>query len=253
MRLRRQKKLIKRAGLKSNLHPVNELLSIVADRKRSQGDRGRAAKHLHDIGDKRGINFLLKEFFSLEELTDIYTAALALEESEDIAAVGPLIRALHDKNPHRRHAAARALGWIGQSPRRAGRALTAMLADHSQPQPAREEAAESLAYLDYAPSVPVLAKVVTESDPRMRFWACFALGSIRVERCQNEIEATLLSLLSDEGEMPTFYSVRLEALGMLGLHFNHRELLQKELDRIDQDSSATKSERFWTGWVRPKN
>lgn len=253
MRLRRQKKLIKRAGLKSNLHPVTELLGIVSDRNRSQGERGRAAKHLHDIGDKRGINFLLKEFFSLEELTDIYTAALTLEESEDIAAVGPLIRALHDKNPHRRHAAARALGWIGQSKRRAGRALTAMLADHTQTQAAHEEAAESLAYLDYAPSVPVLAKVVTESDPRMRFWACFDLGSIRVERCQKEIETTLLSLLNDEGEMPTFYSVRLEALSMLRHFPAHDELIEKELDRIANDPSASESDRRWAKWEGPRN
>ncbi|MCX6613697.1 MAG: HEAT repeat domain-containing protein [Acidobacteria bacterium] len=253
MRLRRQKKLNKKAGLKSKLHPVIELLGIVADRKKFHGDRGDAARHLHSVGDKRGINFLLQEFFSLEEKTDLYTAALALEESEDIAAVGPLIRALHDKNPHRRHAAARALGWIRQAKRRAGRALTAMLADHTQPQAAREEAAESLAYLDYAPSVPVLAKVVTESDPRMRFWACFGLGSIRVERCQKEIEATLLSLLNDEGEMPTFYSVRLEALMLLADHFNYKERLLQEIERIDHDPSASESDRRWAEWYRPQN
>ena len=64
---------------------------------------------------------LLALFFEQTEKDDLYATALTLESLNDRRAVPPLIHALlEDGNPHRRHAAARALGWIRQraGPRR---------------------------------------------------------------------------------------------------------------------------------------
>ena len=79
---------------------------------------------------------------------------------------------------HRRHAAARALGWIRKAGGRAAKALIQALSDKTQPQPVREEAAESLAYLGYAGAIPALISVLDETDVRLRFWAVFALAAL---------------------------------------------------------------------------
>ena len=73
------------------------------------------------------------------------TTALTIEGLNDRRAIPQWIHALQeDTNPHRKHAAARALGWIRPSGRSTALALARCLVDTTQPQPARQEAAESL-------------------------------------------------------------------------------------------------------------
>lgn len=71
--------------------------------------------------DSPELKALLAAFFSLTGKDDLYATALQIEGLNDKRAVRPLIRALlEDENPHRRHAAARALGWIGEPRARRG-------------------------------------------------------------------------------------------------------------------------------------
>src|SRR6202023_668179 len=117
---------------------------------------------------------LLKQFFSQQEKIELWETALTLEQLGDVRSVTQLTRALHDPNDHRRHAAARALGWIRPAGSRAATALIDALTDVSQPIEVREEAAESLACHHSSRAIPPLISVLTEPDVRIRFWAVFA-------------------------------------------------------------------------------
>ena len=79
--------------------------------------------------------------------------------------------------------------------RQAGKALVRALLDKSQPQPVREEAAESLAYSNYPRAIPPLISVLDETDVRMRFWAVFALGGVG----QRQTYATVVAAGSGAG------------------------------------------------------
>src|SRR5438045_3001393 len=127
---------------------VGALRAIMLDRARFHSERAASAKLLDVAGDGEAVQALLRLFFEQTEKDDLYATALTLESLDDRRAVPPLIRALlEDSNPHRRHGAARALGWIYHPGRAAALALARCLVDPAQPQPAREEAAESLAYV----------------------------------------------------------------------------------------------------------
>jgi HEAT repeat protein len=140
--------------------------------------RGFAARVLA-IGDARGaVAALLDLFFVQTDKIELWETALTIEWFGDRGAVRPLAEALYDANPDRRHAAARALGWIPEAGSSVAKALIQALSDQSQARPVREEAAESLAYLHYAGVIPPLVSVLEEPDVRMRFWAVFALGKI---------------------------------------------------------------------------
>ena len=67
---------------------------------------------------------LLDLFFRQTEKDELRETAVAIERLGDRAAVGPLVKALHDPNPHRRHAAARALGWIPEAGPQAAKAFS---------------------------------------------------------------------------------------------------------------------------------
>jgi hypothetical protein len=158
---------------------------------------------LLEIGEKgRAVRELVGLFFRQEGKDELYMTALAMEELNDARAVPSLIRALlEDSNPHRRHAAARALALC--------------LADPGQPQAAREEEAESLAYVGNAETVEALIGALTDADVRIRFWVVFGLGG----SCRGEARAVraLEGVLGD-GETPpgNWWPVGREALAMLG-------------------------------------
>jgi HEAT repeat protein len=76
------------------------------------------------------------------------------------------------------------------------------LSDQSQPQPVREEAAESLAYSHYRPAIPVLIAVLDEGDVRMRFWAVFALGNIGQFTGDARVAPALERMLADDEAPP---------------------------------------------------
>jgi HEAT repeat protein len=148
------------------------------DPSRGHYDRAEIGRLLSVTGDSQAVDALLRLFFEQTEKDDLYVTALTLEGLDDRRAVQPLIQALlEDYNPHRRHAAARALGWIHRPGRTAALALARCLADPLQPQAAREEAAESLAYVGGRDTIEPLISVLHDSDVRIRFWAVFGLGS----------------------------------------------------------------------------
>jgi HEAT repeat protein len=120
---------------------------------------------------------LLSQFFSQEEKDELWETARTVERFGDVRCVGPLVNGLSDINLYRRQAVARALGWIPNSGTRAVNALIKALTDVSQPVAVREEAAESLAYLNSSRAIGPLISVLAEPDVRIRFWAVFALGA----------------------------------------------------------------------------
>ncbi len=156
-----------------------------------------------------------RSFLAQTEKIELWETALTIEHSGDQAAVPRLVSALNDRNPERRHAAARALGWIWPVGRRAARALVGTLLDKSQPQPVREEAAESLAYSHYKGAIDPLIAVLSEPDVRIRFWAVFAVGGQR-DPVDPRVIRALEGMLADEEVAPgNWWSVGREALAML--------------------------------------
>lgn len=208
-----------------------------------------------------GIDLLpnvLDRFFADEEENDIYTTALLIEELDDLRAVRPMVDALaSDPNPNRRKAAARALGWM-RTPRRrlAARALAQCLADPLQPQPAREESAESLAYVGGSASLPALIAALRDPDVRIRFWSVFGLGGSF--RGHPGARAALERVLDDPETPPgNWWSVGREALAMLGRGPHalpeHRNRMTDQLHRIRSDSNASPEDRRWADFFDQPN
>ena len=132
----------------SGIPLASALRRVALDTEAGWYVRGFAARILA-LSDARGtLASLLDLFFEQTDKIELWETALTIEHFGDRAAVRPLAEALYDANPDRRHAAARALGWIPKAGGRAAKALVRALSDQSQPQPVREEAAESLAYLN---------------------------------------------------------------------------------------------------------
>jgi HEAT repeat protein len=219
------------------------LRAIAVDCAAGWHARGISAELLAGVGDHSATAALLRQFHEQAGKDELWETALAIERSCDSRAVPPLIHALNDANPDRRRAAARALGWVHAAQRRASKALARALADRSQPQPVREEAAESLAYVRSRTAVPALIAASAEPDVRIRFWSCFALGSyLRDPR----VVAALEARLSDEEIAPGgWWAVKREALAMLA-----DDLLAAEIRRVDSDSSASAEDRRWAGAYR---
>jgi len=227
--------------------------------------RGLAAKMLSIAGDNCAAN-LMDLFFAQTEEIELWETGLTIEYFGSRAVVRRLTDALHDANPHRRHAAARALGWIPNDGRRAAKALVGVIADKSQPQPVREQAAESLASLGYAPAVPTLIDLLDELDVRMRFWAVFALGGIAQSRMfdhpwrradRRVVEALEKMLADNEAPPGNWWPVGKEALAMLAhLEPRYREELDPETQRVLRDPNFSPDDIRWAefyGVSKPKN
>lgn len=133
------------------------------------------------------------------------------------------------------------------------------LTDVSQPPDVREEAAESLAYLysihDSIRAIPALISVLADPDVRIRFWAVFALGSIRnrrtFRRADRSVVPALEAMLSDHAVPPgNWWSVGREALAMLGKldppENPYRDQLAQEIQRVIDDPEASQEDRRWT-------
>jgi HEAT repeat protein len=216
--------------------------------------RGFAARVLA-LADARGaVRSLLDLFFVQTDKIELWETALTIEHLGDRAAVRPLAEALYDSTPNRRHAAARALGWIPKAGRRAAKALVGALRDKSQPQPVREEAAESLAHLGYAGAIPALILVLDEPNVSLRFWAVFALGGIGQRQiyaqrgsADRRIVEALEKMLSDAEVAPgNWWSVGKEALAMLGqLEPRYRAELDSETERVLRDPKSSAEDRRW--------
>ena len=234
---------------RGGLSLAGALHALVVDPGRYQLERAAAGRLLSLVEDGAGVKVLLELFFEQAEKDELYTTALAIEELNDRRAVGPLIRALlDDDNPHRRHAAARALGWMSRPGRAAALALGACLADPRQPHAAREEAAESLAYVGIRETIAPLIAALGEADVRLRVWAVFGLGGRdwRDERVVRALESVL-----DDVEAPpgNWWPVGKEALAMLAKQRTSRVdysvRLKREIERILADANAADEDRRW--------
>jgi HEAT repeat protein len=250
MRGYQQNLAMKIAKLERQGFPLAEALRVVLlDPAESHFGRGAVGKLLSVSGDDQAVQALLKLFFEQTERVDLYNTALALEELDDRRAVPPLIHALlEDGNPHRRHAAARALGWIRRPGRAAAVALAQCVVDPAQPQPAREEAAESLAYVGTRETIDPLIDVLRDPDVRIRFWAVFGLGG-RGHRSARTVQA-LESMLGDREVPPgNWWSVGKEALAMLANMqppvADYEARLVAEAQRLLSDPNATVEDRRW--------
>jgi hypothetical protein len=242
---------------------VHAMRSIAADRGAGHLLRGLAGHLLLWAGDCDITNQLFTGFFAREEKDELWEIALVLEEIGDLRSVSRLIHALDDLNPHRRHAAARALGWIPDAGSRAARALSNTLTDTSQPREVREEAAESLAYLHWPQAIPSLVSALADPDVRIRFLAVFALGSIRNRRtyrhADRRVVPALKAMLTDREVAPgNWWSVGREALAMLGNldppEADFREQLDREIERVIGDADASAEDRRWAeeyGFTKP--
>jgi HEAT repeat protein len=155
---------------------------------------------------------------------------------------------LEDGNQHRRHAAARALGWIRCPGRAAAVALSQCVVDPAQPQAAREEAAESLAYVGTRETIDPLIAVLRDPDVRIRFWAVFGLGG-RGHWSARTVQA-LESMLGDHEVPPgNWWSVGKEALAMLANIqppvSDYEARLKAETQRVFSDPDASAEDRRW--------
>ena len=225
------------------------LRAILLDPTRFHQDRAASGKLLAIAGGGEAVRTLLGLFFEQTGKDDQYATALTKEALNDRRAVPPLIRSLlHDDNPHRRHAAARALGWIQRPGRAAALALAPSLVDAAQPQPVREEAAESLAYVGTRETIEPLISVLRDPDVRIRFWAVFGLG----RSCRGDVRAirALESVLDDRETPPgNWCPVGQEALAMLALKprpaGKYETQLSAATQRIDANPNATAEDRRW--------
>ena len=222
------------------------LRTVMLDPANSQFHRASAGKLLSISGDPDAVHALLNLFRGQSDKDDLYGTALTLEELNDHRAVGPLIRMLlEDDNPHRRHASARALGWIRRPGRAAALALARCLVDLNQPQAAREEAAESLAYVGNRETIEPLIPVLRDRDVRIRFWAVFGLG----QSCRGDARAVqaLESMLDDEEVPPgNWWPVGMEALAMLAnLRPEYKTKLAAETRRILSTPDSAPEARRW--------
>jgi len=230
--------------------PLIEVLRVVMlDPTESHSDRAAVASMLSVSGDDQAVQALLKLFLEQTEKNDLYNTALTLESLNDRRAVRPLIHALlEDDNSHRRQAAARALGWISRPGRAAALALARCLADPMQLQPAREEAAESLAYVGTRETIEPLNSVLGDPDVRIRFWAVFALGG-QGHQSVRTVQA-LESMLEDCDAPPgNWWAVGKEALAMLAAMqppvADYKARLIQETERILSDPNATAEDHRW--------
>ncbi|MBI4892485.1 MAG: HEAT repeat domain-containing protein [Acidobacteria bacterium] len=226
------------------------LRNVLLDPTHDFAHRAAAGRLLALAADSSALAALLALFHRQVEKDHLYATALTLEQLNDRRALPPLIRALlEDPNPHRRHAAARALGWIHPSSRAAARALARCLSDPSQPQPAREEAAESLSYVGTTDSLDALIAALSDPDVPIRFWAAFGLGGC--SHGEPRAIQALASILHDPHVPPgNWWSVGREALAALaGLpilpHNPYRQRVATETAAILANPNATPEDRRW--------
>lgn len=223
--------------------------AVLLDPAAGHVTRAEAGNLLLALGERGVTASLLRLFFAQSGQTELFTTALTLELLCDRSAVPPLIQALDaDPDPDRRHAAARALGWIDRPGRAAARALARCVADPSQPQAAREEAAESLAYVGNAGTIEALIAILRDPDVRLRFWGVFGLGGCA--RGDTRGVRALESMLDDHETPPgNWWSVGREALAMLGrmrpLVAGYADRLAEAVRAVHADPAASAEDRRW--------
>lgn len=230
------------------------LTEIIRDQTTGWFVRGHAAQVLAVADRAMPLHILLDQLASEDGKDELWDTALALEGLADVQAVTPLIAMLASPSAHRRRAVARALGWIPTAGHNSAVALSRLLTDSSQPAEVREEAAESLGYLNSVRAIAPLISVLHDADVRVRFWAVFALGSICDRRSGKQLDRSVVpaleGMLQDLSVPPgNWWSVAREALAMLGKldppEAKWRDQLANDIRQVLLDKNASPDDRRW--------
>lgn len=203
---------------------------------------------------------LIGRFYLATNENDVLNAACLLRNESEANLVPTLIAALQDHWEPRRFGAALALCF--KTDRRILRPLIDVVGDARHSSRTRCMAAESLGYLGRRKAIPCLLDGSRDTSSDLRFWSVFALGKfLDRRRCGRTVEQALEARLGDheelEGYLQGYWSVSLEALAMLGSRGScyrryrlpdvkgYESRMRQQLDRIEADANATKSERNW--------
>lgn len=149
-----------------------------------------------------------------------WDAAQELSDRNLKPTVDPLLQVMRSaKAAANREAAAYALTWMYR--RELIPDFAECVADETQPETVRGQAAEALAYLGsyvrrnsrwFKLSEETLLLNLTAASPVVRFWCCFALGSVRSERA---IKPLARLRRSDQSVCPGWWKVSEEAADAL--------------------------------------
>jgi HEAT repeat protein len=240
------------------------LMRLMLDASQLHITRREAARILGVTGDARPCQALLDLFLKQTDANEIYVTALAIEETSDPGFALPLIRILlaDDSSADHRRGAARALGWMnlrGRLSRRAARALCQVLSDTTQAGAVREEAAESLKYLDWTGARDKLIAAMEDPNRWVRFFAVFALGGIYQSRKEDPTVIAALERRLDDHEFSEdsgYWPVSKEALAMLAQWRKEYWIQAVELGRqTTANPNSPKCDREWAqfyGYDREK-
>jgi HEAT repeat protein len=196
--------------LKEVLRAVRSMEDLYRLATSSSSDRTQslACWLIGEIGDPATAPDVLMQALTTGSETARIAAADALGHLRATRSSATLARALRgDESRVVRERAADALGSF-PGDENATAALIASLDDLDEATSVRGHAAESLAYLGDARAVYAVKKALDDPAPELRFWACFALGSLGDETVLprlRELES------SDPGSVEDLGSIKEEA------------------------------------------
>ena len=152
---------------------VEPLIKALEDKDGSV--RANAAFALGEIGDEKALEPLLKEIKDKNHLVRIKTVK-ALGLLGNTKAVEALIEAMEDKNAEVRASAALSLGEIGDE--KALNALIEKAENKKEDKDVRVEAICALGMLKVDSAIPVLIKLMKDSEEDIRGWSADSIGKI---------------------------------------------------------------------------
>jgi len=101
---------------------------------------------------------------------------------------------------------------------------------------------------------PLIA-ALSDTAVEVRFWAVWSLGGQTIRESNSPIVPALEKLLADDSVYEGWWSIRREALAVLGslnpTATRYRQTLNEELERVGDDPDASVEDRRWGdayGW-----
>lgn len=227
------------------------LQEIVLDPSLPAITRAKAADLLNDVDHRLPLTILTQRFWEDVDGSELMEIAKIFRFSKDPNAIPVCIQALANPKSERRFATAYALG-MPQHDKRSLQALIRVLTNSAETPEVRGCAAESLGGRPEA--VTALVSVLSDEAVAVRFWAVWSLGGQRISGIRHRLEPLLAAKLSDPAVYLGWWSIRCEALALLG-HWDlpgteHRMQLERELESVLQDPDASAEDRHWAGFWR---
>jgi hypothetical protein len=172
-----------RLGVAGGDRAVQALVAVLADKEHLV--RKAAAEALGAIADPAAADPLIAAFRDAN--TDVQNAAAAAVGRLGPGVIDRLLRETGHERDYARRGAARALGDIGD--RRAVDPLVVLLGDKSTI--VRMAAVSALAKLNEASSVPVVSKLLADSDPTLVSYTARALAGWKDVQAEGALDAEL--------------------------------------------------------------